>query len=488
MPSASPSSSSGAPASKGFSESSTTPPHEVAGTDAPGSAGASATAVLDRPERVEAPLVLDTEPPRTLRFRDHFALWMNLGVSLIGFSTAATVLGAPGSELSLAAAVTAITAGTVVGTAMLGVAALIGARTGAPAMASLRGLFGTRLSYVPTVLNIVQCVGWGVFELLTIAAGAQTVAHTDGYRWLFVLLAGALTTVLTIWPLGSIAVLRRFVAAAVAVAMVYFTVQLGRHGVPDPGAGNWHGFLGATDAMIAVSISFVPLAADYTRHSRTPRSAFWGSFSGYTLAQVWCYVLGLIALLQSGGDPDKIFDSFLGVGAGWLFLLVLVLRETDQSFANVYSTAMSVQNLLPKVDRRVLTGGIGVLTTVLALRIDRFTDTYTNFLGLIGSVFVPLLAVLAVDFFLGAGRHGWDLSADAPSRWLMLLPWGLGFAVYQFIAPTPVAGWWTDFWTSARETLHFTPQEWTSASLFAFLVPALATWALTPLTRRPARG
>ncbi|MFE2412450.1 purine-cytosine permease family protein [Kitasatospora sp. NPDC059408] len=479
MPPASPSSSSGAPESKGFSESSTT------GHDGPGTGGtAAATALLDRPEKAEAPLVLDAEPPRTLRFRDHFALWMNLGVSLIGFSTAATVLGAPGSELSLAAAGTAIVAGTAVGTAMLGVAALIGARTGAPAMANLRGLFGTRLSYVPTVLNIVQCIGWGVFELLTIAAGAQTVAHTDGYRWLFVLLAGGLTTVLTIWPLGSIRVLRRFVAGAVAVAMVYLTVQLGRHGVPDPGKGNWHGFLGATDAMIAVSISFVPLAADYTRHSRTPRSAFWGSFSGYTVAQVWCYALGLMALLQSDGDPNKIFDSFLGVWAGWLFLLVLVLRETDQSFANVYSTAMSVQNLLPRADRRVLSGAIGLLTTVLALRIDKFTDTYTNFLGLIGSVFVPLLAVLAVDYFFGAGRNGWNLTAEAPSRWLMLLPWVLGFAVYQFIAPTPVAGWWTDFWTSAQGALHFTPQEWTSASLFAFAVPALVTWALTPLSRR----
>lgn len=229
MSPASPSSSSGAPASKGFPEPS---PAAHGGDGGHADPTGTATAVLDRPERAEAPLVLDTEPPRTLRFRDHFALWMNLGVSLIGFSTAATVLGAKGSELSLAAAVTAIVAGTVVGTAMLGVAALIGARTGAPAMANLRGLFGTRLSYVPTVLNIVQCVGWGVFELLTIAAGAQTVAHTDGYRWLFVLLAGALTTALTIWPLGSIAVLRRFVAGAVAVAMVYFTVQLGRQGCP----------------------------------------------------------------------------------------------------------------------------------------------------------------------------------------------------------------------------------------------------------------
>ncbi|WP_431679521.1 purine-cytosine permease family protein [Kitasatospora sp. KL5] len=436
--------------------------------------------------RVEAPLVLDTAPPRTLDFRAQFALWANLGVSLIGFQSAVTVLVVSGHQLSFAAAVTAIIAGTVIGTAMLGVAALIGARTGAPAMAMLRGLFGTRLSYVPTVLNILQCIGWGVFELIVIAGGAQTVAGTQGWRWLFVLLAGVLTTVLTIWPLGSIAVLRKYVAVAVGVAMVYFTVQLGRQGFPDPGAGNWDGFLSATDAIIAVSISFVPLAADYTRHARTPGSAYWGTFAGYSLAQAWCYILGLIALLQSGGDTSKIFSSFTGVAAGWVFLLVLVIRETDQSFANVYSTAMSVHNLLPKVDRRLLTGGIGVLVTLLALRIQEgeFYATYANFLYLIGAVFVPLLAVLAVDYFLGAGRYGWNTSQDAPSRWLMLLPWALGFATYQFIAPTGIADWWTGFWKELQSALHFTPQPWTSASLFGFLVPALATWALALLTSR----
>ncbi|PYC80582.1 allantoin permease [Streptomyces tateyamensis] len=433
--------------------------------------------------RAEAPLVLDTAPPRTLGFRDQFALWTNLGISLIGFTGAATVLGAPGSELSFTAATVAVVLGTAIGTAMLSVAALIGARTGAPAMAVLRGLFGTRLSFLPTALNIVQCLGWGVFELIVIASGAQTVVGTEGWRWLFVVLAGGLTTALTIWPLGAIAALRKYVTVAVGVAMVYLTVQLARHGVPDPGAGHWRGFLPATDAVIAVSVSFVPLAADYTRHARSAKSAFWASFSGYTLAQVWCYLLGLIALLQSGGDPDRVLTSFTGVTAGWLFLLVLVLREADQSFANVYSTAMSVHNFLPRVDRRLLTGGIGVLVTAGALAITKFTDAYYAFLGLIGSVFVPLLAVLAVDFFLGRGRQGWDLSEQAPARPLLLAPWALGFAVYQFLEPTQNAGWWTSGWTHLQGWLHYTPQPWAWASLLSFLVAGLATLGLT---RRPA--
>jgi len=457
------------------STSASTPPSPVLEPSQPGGA------------RPEAPLVLDTAPPRTLGFRDQAAFWTNLGISLIGFQSAATVLVFNNKDLSLAASITAIVVGTVIGSLMLGVAAVIGTRAGAPAMAILRGLFGTRLSYLPTVLNIVQCVGWGVYELTVIAMGADAL-YSGIPHWVYVIAAGVLTTVMTIRPLGAISVLRRYVAIAVGVAMLFFTVELIRRGVPDPGHGNWNGFLPAIDAVIAVSISFVPLAADYTRHARSSSSSFWGAFSGYTVSQVWCYVVGLLALVQVGGDPNKIFTTFMGITAGWVFFSVLVLREADQSFANVYSTAMSIHNLFPKVDRRYLTVGIGALVTLCALGVTNFTG-YENFLGLIGAVFVPLSAVLAVDFFFGAGRRegGWDMSQDAPTRWLTLLPWAIGFAVYELISPAELTGWlgwWPGFWAHAQNATGIHPQVWTSASLFSFLVPALLTWALTPLLRR----
>jgi purine-cytosine permease-like protein len=162
-----------------------------------------------------------------------------------------------------------------------------------------------------------------------------------------------------------------------------------------------------------------------------------------------------------------------------------VLREADQSFANVYSTAMSIHNLFPKVDRRLLTLGIGAVVTAAALSIDGFTDTYYAFLGLIGAFFVPLLAVLAVDFFLGSGRDGWDMSEQAPTRWLMLLPWALGFVLYELINPAALPyGWWTGFWADAQKYTHIHPTPWTSASLFSFLIAGGATLALTPLLRR----
>ena len=60
--------------------------------------------------------------PQALSLLDQFGLWGNLGVSLLGFTGAIFVLqpGGPGTpELSLAAALTAIVAGTVLGTAVL---------------------------------------------------------------------------------------------------------------------------------------------------------------------------------------------------------------------------------------------------------------------------------------------------------------------------------------------------------------------------------
>ncbi|MBF6330783.1 purine-cytosine permease family protein [Nocardia transvalensis] len=433
--------------------------------------------------QAEAPLTLTTEPPRSLSFADQTAFWVNLGVSLIGFTGAIYVLQPDGHpQLPIVGALLATVLGTLIGTAMVAVAGAVGARTGAPAMANFRGLFGTRLSYVPTVANIVQCIGWGVYELTVISGGVQAITHGRLPHVLVIVAAGVLSTAMAIWPLSVLHILRKYVTVAVFIAMLYFTVQLLRNPLPQVGDTSWSGFFPAVDSALAVAVSFVPLAADYTRHAHSARAASGSTMLGYSVAQTWCYLLGMVALLQVGGDPDRIFDTFLGVAAGWVFFAVLVVRESDQSFANVYSTAMSLQNLLPRVDRRVLAAAVGVVAIVLAMGVHDFTG-FSNFLLLIGSVFVPLCAVLAVDYYFGRGRLGWDLSERAPARPLMVVPWLLGFAVYQLFNPGSVS-WWARLWSEAQDAIGIHPGWWSSASLFSFLVAALATGGLVLVERR----
>ncbi|MFI0369409.1 purine-cytosine permease family protein [Actinomadura sp. 1N219] len=433
----------------------------------------------------EAPFTLDEPAPRVLGFWDQSAFWANLGVSLLAFSGAYTVL-APGADgrptLSIMAGIVAMAVGTALGGLMLGLAAVPGARTGQPAMVLLRGLFGARLSYAPTVLNVAQLIGWGTFELIVIADAARHL--WDGVpRWGYVVAAGALTTVLTIWPLGSVRILRRYVTVAVAIALVYFYVQLLREPLPDLTQGSWGGFWIGADAALAVSISWVPVAADYTRHSRTERAAFGAAAVGYSVTQIVAYVLGLLALALVAGDSSKVFDPFLNVTLGVVFFAVFVLREADQSFADTYSTAVSIQNLVPRADRRVLSVALGVIVTVLALALD--IGDYAGFLSLIGSVFVPMLGVLAADFFLGRRRRGrgWDVSRTAPSRWGMIAAWAAGFVVYQLINPGTVTRW-AGFWQDVQDVLRFGPQSWMSASLLSFLVAGAAALLIGRLTKK----
>jgi NCS1 family nucleobase:cation symporter-1 len=407
--------------------------------------------------------------PQTLGMLDQLALWGNLGVSLLGFTGAIYVLQPGGSgtpQLSVVAAIISTVVGTLLGTLAVALAGLPGARTGAPAMVLLRGVFGARLSYMPTVLNILQCIGWGTFELVTIATAAHTV-EPGLPHWLAVVLAGVITTVLCIRPLGAIRLLRRYVAVAVAVVLTYLFVELARQPLPSFTHGAWSGFWPATDTVVAVAVSFVPLAADYTRHARSGGAAFLGTFIGYSVTQIACYLLGLLALITvAHGDINKIYGAFIAVPVGFLAFGVLALRELDESFANVYSTAVSTQNLRPQWDRRVLAVVIGALTTGLALWLN--IDNYENFLTLLGSVFVPLFGVLVVDFFV-LSRGRWDLSPDAGARWSMVAPWVLGFVVYQLINPGGVS-WWVSAWTWVDARLDFTPASWMSASVFSFVV------------------
>ena len=418
----------------------------------------------------EAPHTLTEAAPRTLGLLDQLGLWGNLGVSLLGFSGALAVLQPTGaSPLGLTAAITAIVTGSVLGGLILGATLVLGARTGAPAMVLLRGLLGAKASFVPTVLNIAQCLGWAVFELVVISSGLQALTRGHLPSWLCVLIAGAITTALTIRPLGAIRVLRKYVSVLVVLSLVVLVIGLARR---PTGAvtGSWGGFWLAVDATIALTISWVPLGADYSRHSRSARAAFAGGFLGYGLTQIACMVIGVVALAQLGqNNGDQIFDLFLTLPLGTVAFAILVLRETDQSFANVYSTAVSIQNMAPRWDRRILTLLIGAGTTVLALTVD--VSQYQNFLYLIGAVFIPLSGALVAGWVRSRGG-GWDVSDTAPVRPGMITAWVIGFVVYQLINPGGIAGW-SAFWTRLGTDLHVIGHPWLSASIASFVVAVL---------------
>lgn len=429
----------------------------------------------------EPPLTLEEPASRSLGTADQVVLWWNLGISLL-LPVTATFLLQPG--MSLWAALAAIAVGTVVGNVLLGLGARAGGETGAPAMVLLRGLFGRKGSYLPTILNLAQCVGWATFEIVIIAETADRVVG-GGWRWPFVLVAGGLATAMAVRPIAVIRTLKKYVVWLVIASTIYLFVQILREDLGSFSDGGFGGFWLSVDLVTSLSVSWIPLAADYSRHSKDGRSAFVGASVGYGLSSAAFFALGVLALASLGLAPGfDVIDALIGIPAGWLALLILVIDEVDEAFANVYSTAISAQNVAPRVDRRWLAVGVGVLATVLALGVD--IVEYESFLFLIGSVFVPLFATFAVDYYV-LRRGRWDVTDDAPTRWVMVIPWSAGFITYQLLNPGLV-DWWARWWVARREDIGFTPESWMSATLISFAVAAVLTFVIGRVRdRAPAR-
>jgi purine-cytosine permease-like protein len=232
--------------------------------------------------------------------------------------------------------------------------------------------------------------------------------------------------------------LRKVVVWLVLAATVYLFSQLLSEPLPDLTDGGWTGFGYATDTVIAVCVSYALLIGDYSRHSRTAKASFYGAWVGYGLAAIIYISLGIVAFSTVVELDGDVIAGLLAVPAGALALLILTVDEVDEAFANIYSTTMSVHNLAPNVDRRRVSIAVGVIATSLALVID--LSGYQSFLFLIGSVFVPLTAVMITDWFL-VSRGRWNLSESSPLRPAMLGAWVSGFVAYQLVNPGGVAGW-----------------------------------------------
>ena len=410
-------------------------------------------------------------------------LWGNLGVSLLVVVAGTYLVPA----LSLPDALVAIVAGCLVGNLMLGVAGLIGSDARVPGMVLMRAPLGTRGSLLPTALNVVQCVGWTVFELIIVASAAAALCdELVGFRaqWAWTLAFGAVALALGLGgPIGFVRrFVRRFAIWAVPLAVAYLTWwALDGAGLGElwdrPGEGGlsvWQGI----DLVVGVTVSWIPLSADYTRFSRSRGAAFWGTGLGYLVPDTWLLALGAVLFFSRDlSDPAALPAAVAAGGvAALVALFALTVTETDEAFANAYSGAVSLQNVFPRAPQALLVTAVTAVATVGALTIDLVS--YQSFLLLLGSFFVPLFAVLLADWTL-AGRHydeGRIFAAPA-LRIGPVVAWIAGFAVYQWLYPTGPA-WWVE------QVERLDPPSWgVGATLPSFAVALVVGLAAAALSR-----
>jgi nucleobase:cation symporter-1, NCS1 family len=435
---------------------------------------------------------------RKLSGLDLGVLWGDLSIGLLVMVSGALLVPA----LGLPQALLAIAVGSVVGTVPLALVGLAGAREGVPGMVLFRPVLGLRGSYLPSAINLVQLVGWTAFEFWAMGRVANAVARDaigldSPLLWLI-----AVAIVCTGLALGGpILIVRRWlerfgiwVVAAVAVWITVRLLSAGDLGAlwSRPGTGGLP-FWAAVDLVIAMPVSWLPLVADFNRFARAERGAAAGTFWSYAAGNAWFYTLGALLVLTAGAAPDvlDIGTTIAATVGGGIVLLALLVGESDQAMANIYSSAMSLQNVRPHLPQRPLILGVGAAGLAIAAVLSDAAGAFEVFLFLIGSVFVPLFGVFAADYFvLSRGRYGENAMferVDATIRWWALVPWAVGFAVYQWCVPTGPA-WWVDGLAHVMHGWLHLPFPLIGGSPLGASVPSfLVAFAMTLFVlRRPA--
>ena len=429
------------------------------------------------------------ERMRVLGALDTLLLWGNLSVSLLVIVAGGLLVPA----LSLPSAFLAILVGALIGNLMLAFAAAIGADARVPGMVVLRAPLGRRGSYLPTALNVAQNLGWSIFELLIIATAAAALSkRVFGFEalWLWKLVFGGVAIVLALMgPIGFVRrYVRKFAIWVVLASLVYLTWwTLDRSQLhafwSAPGEGGFPTFWQGVDLVLASVISWTPLAADYTRFSRDRRSAFLGAGIGYFIPTLWMFGLGALLLLSRNISDAAAIPAAVAAGGvlSVLALLAVTVDESDEAFADVYSTAVSLQNVLTRASQRLLIVGVAVAATIGTFVVD--LRDYSTFLYLLGSFFVPLFGVLLADWLLrGARYRESDLFAGPAVRVLPIIAWLVGFALYQWLSPNG-----PEWWTRLVEHVHPAHVGFTASipSFAAAFGLTLAAWALDSARAAP---
>jgi NCS1 family nucleobase:cation symporter-1 len=325
---------------------------------------------------------------------DYFILWSSLGVGLLVLSAGSFL-----SEASFLDAILAIIVGSAAGSILLALAGKIGSDQGIPSLITMRPAFGIRGSYLPAILNIMQLIGWTTFEIMILARAADMLAGSIVPYYFWAAIFGVLVALLGI--VGPLNVVRQWIGKF-AVWIAYGTsaiIIINLLNSADIAAlmsssGEGLSFFSALDLVIAMPVSWMPLVADYNRFSKKSKSALWGTFIGFTMTNILFYFGGV---LLGTSDIVAIMVAIQAMFFGFLMLL-LIVDEADNAFADVYSASVSTQDIFPKISQKHLIVGFTALSAILAMVVS--VDQYEVFLLLIGAIFVPLFGVVLTDYYI----------------------------------------------------------------------------------------
>ena len=157
------------------------------------------------------------------------------------------------------------------------------------------------------------------------------------------------------------------------------------------------------DLVVASALSWVAMSADYNRNCRSMTGTVVGTGAGYTLGTLFSMGVGamMVCMIIAAGD-EAIYEPSEAFGAIGLGIPGAVLIFMSIIAANVmcmYSSTMSIINIFPKLNYTKTALVVG-LVCILGAVFSGILDVFLNFVNLIAVLFMPIFAIMIVDFFI----------------------------------------------------------------------------------------
>ena len=354
-----------------------------------------------------------------------FALWFGAAISMAEIFTGGLL-----APLGFSDGVKAILLGHLIGGVIMLLVGVIGAQSKLPAIMSTRISFGTYGSYLFSLLNVLQLIGWTAVMIISGGRAANELGIVlfgfDSINSWAVVIA----LLITLWialgkngfgKLNVVAVMLLLFLTLVLCGVVF------KEGAIFSKINTGEMSFGlALELSIIMPLSWLPLVSDYTRFAKEKKSGLMGTFLGYFIGSSLMYIIGLCIALYA--KDASVGTMMMALHLGFVALGIVLLSTVTTTFLDAYSAGVTLTNVFPKLSERM----VALVMTLVGFVVAVFTpiEQYENFLYAIGSVFGPLFAIVLSDYFIFKKEQ---IASTLALHVGTFIVWAVGvFLYYQF--------------------------------------------------------
>jgi purine-cytosine permease-like protein len=328
-------------------------------------------------------------------------------------------------------ALSAITVGLIIGTAIYAPFGLFGPRTGTNSAVSSGAHFGVVGRLIGTCLSLFIALGFFGLVIWTggdsLVLGLNKLFGTDagdGVRALGYAVMGAITLSLAVYGHDKVVASQKWVTAIIGVVLLLGLFALG--GKFDAGyqggeyllGGFWATWVLGVVTGISAPISYAPFVNDYSRYISPKRFTQKQVLVANTVGMFFgCWTVMAFGAFEGTLAPIELgpVGALVEASPMWYVIPVIMIGTIGtlaQGALCLYGTGLDTSSLIPKLPRpaaTLLLGLVGIAVVFLGAFVFNAIDLINAFVILLTVVTSPWIIINLIGYW---SRRGWYDPAD----------------------------------------------------------------------------